>query len=83
MPITSKQDLVISQSLPELAEFIEEELSSISDQRTGFALVVFNSKAESNINYIANCEQENVVQALQILLDGLKNKLGMPLRKIH
>ena len=84
MPKISKQDLAISQRLPELAELIDEQLSSISDQRTGFALVVFNGKAGTRINYISNCEQENVDEALQTLLDGWKNNMpDIPFNKIN
>lgn len=77
----SLADQKVSMELQGLACDIDKALEKIAGQKMGFSLVVFNAQAGSRMNYISNCDRQEVASALTSLLAGWKQ--GMPDVKAH
>lgn len=72
----TKEDQEISRGLPDLAALIKAELEKLSGRNMGFALVVFNTEVGSRMNYVSNCDRNEVVGAFKSMLT--KWEAGMP-----
>lgn len=77
----SAPDRKISEQLKSIADKLDKQLETIAGQRMSFSLVVFNAEAESRMNYIANCNRQDVANAMKSLLHGWEQ--GMPDIKAH
>lgn len=69
-------DRKISEELQAIAAELEDRVSAVACQRMGFCLVIFNAEAGSRMNYVSNCDREEVANALTSLLVGWGK--GMP-----
>jgi hypothetical protein len=69
-------EITVSMAMQPLADQIDKILEEIAGERMGFSLVVFNTKPGSRMNYVSNCDREEVINALSSLLDGWEQ--GMP-----
>lgn len=72
----SPADRAISESMQELATELHNRLEGIAGQTMGFSLVVFNAEAGSRLNYVSNCDRQEVYSALKSLIAGWEG--GMP-----
>jgi len=69
-------DRKISEELQKIAALLESEIEKAAGQRMGFTLVIFNAEAGSRMNYVSNCDRDEVANALISLLAGWGK--GMP-----
>ena len=69
-------DKEISRKMQDIGKEITDRLKDITGEDTGFSLIVFNREPESRLNYVSNCDREQVVEALTALLEGWGK--GMP-----
>jgi hypothetical protein len=69
----SNEAIKLSQYLPEIASYLNDEIISICDRKVGFTLIVFT---EGRANYISNVLREDSVCEIKKLLE-LWDK-GMP-----
>lgn len=69
-------DELVSFAMQELADAIDNSLQEITGDKMGFSLIVFNSEAGSRMNYVSNCNREDVTNAMKSLLYGWEN--GLP-----
>ncbi len=51
-----------------LAKVIDGAMSEAHGKRMGFSLIVFETEAHANSNYVSNCPREEVVAAYKELL---------------
>ena len=77
----STPDRKISESLRGVADGLDEALEEIAGQKMQFSLIVFQTEPDSRMNYISNCQRDDVVAAMKSLLDGWEQ--GMPDIKAH
>ena len=69
-------DTLISLELQTIAAEINDRLEGVAGQKMGFSLVIFNTEENSRINYVSNCNREDVYDVLSLLLKSWKE--GMP-----
>ena len=69
-------DMKVSQELQKIADELNKRLEDVAGQRMNFSLVVFNSEPGSRMNYVSNCNRDDVANAMQSLLIGWGK--GMP-----
>jgi hypothetical protein len=74
-------DEKVSFELKDIAEKIDDKLESVAGQKMGFSLVVFNVESESRLNYVSNCNRQDVIKVYKTLLEGWEK--GMPDIKAH
>ena len=72
----SPEDMAISKSMQDLAKELHDRLEGIAGKPMGFSLVVFNAEAGSRLNYVSNCDRQEVYSALKSLISGWE--AGMP-----
>lgn len=72
----AKADRLISESLRDIAKELDIKLEEIAGQRMSFSLIVFNAEEGSRLNYVSNCDRDNVHTALKSLIKGWEK--GMP-----
>lgn len=76
MSKVAKEDIEVSRGLSSLADLVQIEVEKMAGKKMGFALVVFNAEAGSRMNYVSNCDRDQVANALESLLIGWGG--GMP-----
>jgi hypothetical protein len=59
-----------------LADTLNGLLEDIAGKPMGFSLIVFNAEAGSRMNYVSNCDRQEVINAMKSLLAGWEQ--GMP-----
>lgn len=69
-------DRKVSEILQPLATGINDILKAETDEELGFFLLVFNTTEGARTNYVSNCKREEVVTAIEELLQRWKD--GMP-----
>lgn len=74
--MVSKEDMAISEAMQALAGSLSAVLEDIAGKPMGFSLIVFNAEAGSRMNYVSNCDRQEVINAMESLLAGWKG--GMP-----
>jgi len=72
----SKQDQQISKLLQPLAKDIANCLREATGKEIGFSLVVFPITEQARMQYISNCQRQEVASALNALLQSWSQ--GMP-----
>ena len=72
----SPEDMAISENMQALAGSLSDLLEEIAGKPMGFSLVVFNAEAGSRLNYVSNCDRQEVYSALKSLISGWE--AGMP-----
>ena len=77
----STPDRKVSEQLQVIAKELDERLENVAGQRMSFSLVVFNAEPGSRMNYVANCQRQDVADAMKSLLKGWEQ--GMPDIKTH
>lgn len=70
------EDMAISENMQALAGSLSDLLEEIAGKPMGFSLVVFNAEAGSRMNYVSNCNRQEVYGALKSLIAGWE--AGMP-----
>lgn len=70
------EDMAISENMQALAGSLSSLLEEIAGKPMGFSLVVFNAKPGSRLNYVSNCDRQEVYNALKSLITGWE--AGMP-----
>jgi hypothetical protein len=73
---TSPEDMAVSESMQILAKLLGGMLEDIAGKPMGFSLLVFNAEEGSRMNYVSNCDRDEVHTALKSLLAGWE--AGMP-----
>lgn len=77
----AREDIAISKAMQGLASTLSDQLEGIAGRPMGFSLVVFNAEAGSRMNYVSNCDRQEVYNALKSLISGWE--AGMPDIKSH
>lgn len=72
----AEPDRRISQQLRQIADELDKRLEETAGEHKLFSLVVFQSEPGSRMNYISNARREDVIHAMQSLLQGWN--AGMP-----
>jgi len=73
----SETDRIISINLKRIFSDLIDELQSITNKKDiGLSLVIFNHDDNSRLNYISNCDRNEVIKVWKTLLDGWEK--GMP-----
>ena len=70
------EDMAISENMQALAGSLSDLLEEIAGKPMGFSLVVFNAEPGSRMNYVSNCDRQEVYSALKSLIAGWE--AGMP-----
>lgn len=70
------EDRAVSESMQSLADTLNGLLEDIAGKPMGFSLIVFNAEAGSRMNYVSNCDRQEVINAMKSLLAGWEQ--GMP-----
>lgn len=55
---------------------LDSRLEAVAGQPMGFSLLIFQSVEGSRMNYVSNCDRDDVIQAMRSLLKGWED--GMP-----
>lgn len=77
-------DITISQAMPGLAKALDESIENLSGEQRGFLLVVFNSESDGHMNYVSNCNRNQVMNALKSLITKWEaGELDTPIHKKH
>jgi len=74
-------DIAVSKELQTIAREINDRLEAVAGQNMGFSLLVFQAVEGSRMNYVSNCNRQDVYNALSSLLKGWEK--GMPDIKAH
>ena len=69
-------DRKVSEQLRQIADELDKRLEDVAGQRMSFSLIVINAEPGSRMNYVANCNRDDVANALSSLLAGWGK--GMP-----
>ena len=70
------EDRAVSEAMQGIAKTQSDHLEDIGGKPMGFSLVVFNAEAGSRMNYVSNCDRQEVYNALKSLISGWE--AGMP-----
>ncbi|GAB5451855.1 MAG: hypothetical protein Hals2KO_21830 [Halioglobus sp.] len=70
------EDRAVSESMQALADALHGLLEEIAGKPMGFSLIVFNAEPGSRLNYVSNCDRQEVMNAMKSLLAGWEG--GMP-----
>lgn len=70
------EDVAISENMQALAGSLSSLLEEIAGKPMGFSLIVFNAEAGSRMNYVSNCDRQEVINAMKSLLTGWEQ--GIP-----
>jgi hypothetical protein len=82
MPLSQAQKAKLSRSLQRIAAKIDAMLAKEAGTKMAFSLVVWGQMGEDNmVQYVANCEREEVIKYMEALLAGWKK--GMPDVPVH
>jgi len=73
----SETDTIISVNLKRIFSDLVDELQSITNKKDiGLSLVIFNHDDNSRLNYISNCDRDEVIKVWETLIESWKK--GMP-----
>ena len=61
----AEADRLISEELRAIADELNERLEQIAGQKMSFSLLIFNTEPGSRMNYISNCQRDDVHAALK------------------
>jgi len=73
---TSKIDNEVSRELQEIFTRLLHDIERVAGREMSVSLCIFNSEPGSRINYISNCDREDVAIAWASMIKGWKD--GMP-----
>ena len=76
MPHISKADVIVSEQLRDIFAKLESDVEELTGQKMMISLCVFNSEPGSRINYISNCDRNDVAVAWMSMVKGWGE--GMP-----
>lgn len=74
-------DLIVSKELKMIFSRLLDDIKKASGQDMAVSLCVFNAKSGSRMNYISNCDRQDVVAAWSGLINAWEG--GMPDVKAH
>ena len=78
------EDRAVSESMQSLADTLNGLLEDIAGKPMGFSLIVFNAEAGSRMNYVSNCDRQEVINAMKSLLAGWEQgMLDIPAHEIQ
>jgi hypothetical protein len=69
-------DLKVSRRLKALAKNLEKNIEKMSGERMGFALLVFGTEPGAKMQYISNCDRDQMRAAIKSLVAGWE--AGLP-----
>ena len=73
---TAKPDLIVSRELQDIFRRLVQEVQELAGEKMMLSLCVFNSEPGSRMNYISNCNREDVETCWLNLINGWRE--GMP-----
>ena len=66
----------VSEAMQALMTDLDKTVTEIAGQPMGISLFVFNAEAGGRVNYVSNCDRDQVYSALMSIINGWKS--GMP-----
>jgi len=74
--MVAEPDRKVSEKLREIFQRLEAEVEEVAGQRMSISLCIFNAVPGSRMNYVANCNRQDVANAWASLVHGWGE--GMP-----
>lgn len=72
----NKAEKAVSLAMQGIMTTLDDSITELAGEQMGIALFVFNAVPGGRINYVSNCNRQEVIAALKSMISGWE--AGMP-----